>query len=258
MIPMLSDSHTHLDHYTGNEIAGMVQRARDAGVGIIINVGTTIQTSRKAIALAAANDIVYAGVGIHPSDITSPFTDTDYATLRDLALSHPKVVCIGETGLDFMPGSPDRSWQTRSFREHIRLAKELRKPVDFHARGAEHDILPVLRQEHAGDVGAIWHYFLYDANKAEEAIALGFYISLAKPLLREPGLQEAVKAIPIERIVLETDSYPQPFKKNPARRTEPAHVQLVAQKLAELKSLSVADVSSITTANLRRALRLSP
>jgi TatD DNase family protein len=152
---------------------------------------------------------------------------------------------------------PDRAWQIESFRRHIRLAKELRKPLDFHARGAEHDILGVLRQEHAADVGAIWHYFLYDAKKAEEALSLGFYISLAKPLLREPILQEAVKAIPIERIVLETDSYPQPFKKNPARRTEPAHVLQVAEKLAEIKGLPLSEIAEITTANLKRALRLT-
>ncbi len=254
---MLCDSHTHLDHYSDEDVAGMVQRAREAGVGLIINVGTTIETSRKAIENAKSYDVVYAGVGIHPSDVKAPFSEADYSTLRTLAMSHPKVVCIGETGLDFMPGSPDRSWQIESFRQHIRLAKELRKPIDFHARGAEHDILGVLRLEHAGDVGAIWHYFLYDAAKAEEAIALGFYISLAKPLLREPGLQEAAKAIPIERIVLETDSYPQPFKKNPIRRTEPSHVLQVAEKLAELKGLTASEVANITTANLKRALRLA-
>jgi TatD DNase family protein len=190
-------------------------------------------------------------------DLAAPFTDDDYATLRDLALSHPKVVCIAETGLDFLDTSPDLAWQDRAFREHIRLAREVDKTIDFHAREAHDVILDVLRQEKAAETGAIWHYFLGDAEKAREAVDLGLYISLAKPLLRDPELVEAVKGVPLERIVLETDTYPQPWKKNPARRTEPSHVTQVAKKVAEIWGRSPDEVAQITTANLNRALRLS-
>ncbi len=253
---MLADSHTHLDQFSDDEIAGMVARARDAGVEMIVAVGTTVASSRRIIDLADRYEPVYADVGIHPMDLKAPFTDDDYATLRDLALSHPKVVCIAETGLDFLDTSPDRVWQDRAFREHIRLARELGKAIDFHAREAHDVILDVLRDEKAAEAGAIWHYFLGDAAKAREAIDLGFYISLAKPLLREPELVVAVKDIPLERIVLETDTYPQPWKKNPERRTEPSHVTQVAEKVAEIWGRSPDEVAQITTANLKRALRL--
>ncbi len=254
---MLCDSHTHLDQFTDHEVAVLVQRARDAGVGMIVNVGSTLESSQRGIDLAARYEIMYAGVGMHPMDLKRPFSDADGEVLRRMALSSPKVVCISETGLDFLPTSPDRAWQDHAFREHIRLARELHKPIDFHAREAYDAILPLLREEHASDAGAVWHYFEASLPLAEEAMAMGFYISLAKPLLRLPELQAVVKTLPMERIVLETDSYPQPWKKNPLMRTEPSHVVQVAAKVAELKGLTVEEVADITTRNLKRALRLA-
>ena len=253
---MLCDSHTHLDQFTADEVEAMVGRAKEASVGVIVAVGSTLTSSREVIRLAETYDIVYAGVGLHPMDLKAPFTETDYAALRGLALSSPRVVCISETGLDFLPTSPDRGWQEHAFREHIRLARELGKPLDFHAREAYDVILDVLRQEKADETGAIWHYFQGDEGKAHEAMEMGVYLSMAKPLLRLPELQEVARGLPMERIVLETDSYPQPWKKNPIRRTEPAHVRQVAEKLAELKGLTVEEVAAATTANLKRALRM--
>ena len=253
---MLCDSHTHLDQFTEDEVDAMVGRAKEAGVAVIVAVGSTLDSSREAIRLAERYDIVYAGVGLHPMDLTAPFTESDYTALRDLALSSPRVVCISETGLDFLPTSPDRGWQEHAFREHIRLARELGKPLDFHVREAYDVILDLMREEKAEELGAIWHYFHGDQRKAQEAMGMGFYLSLAKPLLREPELQEVARGLPMERIVLETDSYPQPWKKNPVRRTEPAHVRQVAEKVAELKGLTMEEVASVTTANLKRALRM--
>ena len=254
---MLADSHTHLDLFTDDELEAMVSRAEAAGVGMIVCVGSTIESSRRAVELARRFDSVYAGVGMHPMDLKAAFTDGDYRALKSLAESSDKVVCVSETGLDFLDTSPDRGWQMEALRGHVRLAKELGKPLDFHAREAYDEILGVLKAEGAEETGAIWHYFLGDAEKAAEAIALGFYISLAKPLLLRPELAEAAKHIPLDRIVLETDSYPQPWKKNPARRTEPSHLPLVAEKLADLKGVGVADIEAATTANLKRALRLA-
>ena len=146
---MLSDSHTHLDQFSDFEVDAMVERARLAEVGLIVAVGSTLDSSRKAIGLAEKYDIVYAGVGYHPMDLAAPFTEADYASLRQLALSSPKVLCISETGLDFLPTSPDPSWQEHAFREHIRLAKELGKPLDFHARESYDVILELMREEKA-------------------------------------------------------------------------------------------------------------
>ena len=253
---MLCDSHTHLDLFAEEELESMLERAREADVGFILTVGTTLASSRRALELAHEHDVVYAGVGLHPMDLTGPFTQEDYAALRGMALSGPKLLCIGETGLDFQERSPDRGWQEDSFRQHIRLAREVGKPIDFHARGADDAVLEVLREERAGEVGAIWHYFQADLARAQEALGLGLYLSLAKPLLLQPELQEVVRAIPMDRIVLETDSYPQPWKKNPIRRTEPSHVRLVAEKVAELKGLALEEVATATTANLKKVLRI--
>ncbi|MEE9285383.1 MAG: TatD family hydrolase [Dehalococcoidia bacterium] len=253
---MLCDSHTHLDLFSDQELEVMVRRAEEAGVGMIVAVGSTLASSRRALELARRYPIVYAGVGIHPMDLAGPFTDADYAALKELAQSDSKVVCISETGLDFLETSPDRSWQEASFRGHIRLARELGKPIDFHSRRADEAVLAVLREERAGEVGAIWHYFESDRAMAEKALGMGLYLSLAKPLLHKPHLEEVVKALPMERLVLETDSYPQPWKKNPVRRTEPAHVRMVAEKVAAIKGLTLDEVAAVTTANLQRALRL--
>lgn len=251
---MFCDSHTHLDQFSDIEVGEIVTRANDEGVEIIVAVGSTFDSSRRALCLAERFPSVYAGVGLHPMDLNAPFCDDDYELLRGLALSHPKVVCISETGLDYLPTSPDRGWQEASFREHIRLARDVKKPLDFHSRDANDVILGVLHQEKVEEVGAIWHYFQGDQYQADEALGMGLYLSLAKPLLRLEELQRVAKSLPMERIVLETDSYPQPWKKNPAMRTEPAHVIQVAQKIAELKELTIGDVAAATTANLKRVL----
>ena len=254
---MLCDSHTHLDLFTDEELDGMVARAEQAGVGMIVAVGSTLASSRRVLELAGRYEIVYAGVGVHPMDVAEPLTDADFATLRELALSSGKVVCISETGLDFLETSPDRGWQEESFRGHIRLAKELGKPIDFHSRQADDAVLTVMREEKAEEAGAIWHYFQSDAETALQALELGCYLSLAKPLLHKPELAPVVRELPMERLVLETDSYPQPWKKNPIRRTEPAHVRMVAEKVAEIKGLTLEEVATVTTANLRRALKMA-
>ena len=129
-----------------------------------------------------------------------------------------------------------------------------------HSREADDDTLRLLNEEGASEVGGAWHYFQGDLRLAEQVLSLGFYISLAKPLLRIPELQAAVEQLPLSRIVIETDSYPQPFKKNPIRRTEPWHLPQVAERLAELQRTDVETVAATTTANYLRMLggRISP
>lgn len=251
---MLCDSHTHIDQFTDEEVEVIVRDAEAAGVGMIIDVGTTLTSCLRAIELSGRYDIVYAAVGLHPQDLQHAITADELDAMRDMARGCPKVACVGETGLDFQAASPDRTWQEEAFRAHIRLARELGKPIGFHAREAQDEILAMMREERAEEAGAIWHYFEYSAEKAREALDMGFYLSLAKPLLRLADLQETVKGIPLERIVLETDSYPQPWKENPAARTVPAHVAQVAAKVAAIKGVSVAEVARVTTENLRRAL----
>jgi TatD DNase family protein len=255
---ILGDSHTHLDEYPPEEIPGILERARDAQVGLIVCAGTTIASSRACIGLAEKHDVFLAGVGIHPMQVEGPVDEEVYSTLHDLAASSPKVVCVSEVGLDFLPESPDRELQYQAFREQIRLARQLNLPVIFHSRESHAEVLRTLREERAYEVGGVMHYFQADEATAREAIESGFYVSLARPLLRLPELQEVVRKLPLENIVLETDAAPQPFKKYRHNWTEPWHVKGVAEKLAELKGVTPEEVAQVTTSNLTRLLKLDP
>lgn len=253
---MLCDAHTHLSEYSPEELGPVLQRASDAGVGLIVAAGTTIQSSQACVALAEAHREVLAGVGVHPTELRGALDATTMDALRALARCTPKAVCISEVGLDFLPTSPPWELQLDAFRLQLRLALELGLPVIFHSRDSHSEVLRVLREERAGRVGGAMHYFQSDLRTAHEAMDAGFHVSLAKPLLRLPELQEVAKALPLERIVLETDAAPQPWKKHRRNWTEPAHVRLVAEKLAELKGVPTAEVAAITTSNLRRLLKL--
>ena len=244
----LSDSHTHLEEYSPEELPQVIQRAREAGVGRIITAGSTIESSRAAIGIAESHQNIYAGVGIHPMEVTEALTDETMHQLRRLATSSDKVLVVSEPGLDYLKGKAPKELQQQMFREHIRLARELQLAVIFHCREAYWDCLRILREEHAYEVGAVMHYFVGDQRIAEASIDLGIYISLATPILYLPHLQKIAQNIPMEYMVLETDSFPQPWKKSPL---EPAQVRQVAEKVAELRGLSLEEVAAQTTANLK-------
>ena len=254
--PLLGDCHTHLDHYGPDEMPAILERAREVGVGFIVCAGTTLDSTRVCIKLSQQYDMLYAGVGIHPMQANEPVDENTYAELETLAKDSPKVVCISEVGLDFLPNSPEHGIQYQVFREHIRLARSLKLPIIFHSRESHPQVFQTLREERAGEVGGVMHYFQGDEPTAREAIDCGFFISLARPLLRLPELQEVAKAIPLENIVLETDAAPQPFKKYRHNWTEPRHVHTVAQQLAELKGLTLEEVAEVTTRNLTNLLGL--
>ena len=251
---MFIDCHVHLDPFTDSEVGEILSRARRVGVRVVISAGTTIESSRRSLELSARFPGLFSGVGIHPMDIREAFSEATYSTLRDLALSTEKVVVMSEVGLDFMEGAPDRAIQYPAFREQIRLARELALPVVFHSRESHDEVFRVLREERAFDVGGVMHYFQGDFRTAQKVMDLGFYISLARPLLRLPYLQETAVKVPLESIVLETDAAPQPFKSKRENWTEPRHVASVAQTLAELKGLDVEEVERVTTSNMRKVL----
>ena len=252
---MLIDSHSHLDEFPAGELDGVLIRAQLAGVGAIVLAGTTLESSEECVSLATRNPLLLAGVGIHPMEVTGPIDDIIYRQLRDKATSSPRVVAISETGLDFDKGAPDLSIQYQAFREQIRLAIELHLPVIFHSReipgqpDLHNEVLKVLRQEQGWRVGGSMHYFQGNARDAGVCIELGMYISLAKPLLMQPQLQEIATSLPMESIVLETDTYPQIFKAKRENWTEPKDVREVAKKLAELKGITLEEVEEATTTN---------
>ena len=251
---MLIDCHAHLDSYQDEEVSEVLERGRSAGVAFVISAGTTLPSSERSIDLSSKFADFFSGVGIHPMDIRAPFDDRTYSHLRRLAVSSEKALVISEIGLDFMEGAPDRARQYTAFREQIRLARELGYPIVFHSREAHAEVFRILREERAYEVGGVMHYFQGDLDTAKQAIDLGFYISLARPLLRYTYLQEVARAVPLKHIVLETDAAPQPFKAKRENWTEPRHTRVIAERLAELKQTSLEEIEFVTSRNIRSLL----
>ena len=250
----LIDSHAHI---YGKEFhadfAEMLQRAADAGVSHIITVGADLESSRQACDLAARYEQIHCAVGIHPHD-ADRVTDKCYEVVRELATQHPKVVAIGEIGLDFYRDRSPRDVQETVFRRFIRLARELSLPVIVHDRDAHDRVMAILREEKADEVGGVLHCFSGDLAMARECVEMGFFISIPGTVTfpSNESLREVVRGIKIEHLLLETDCpYLSPVPHR-GKRNEPAHVRLTAEKVAELKGLSLYDVGRITSFNTRR------
>ena len=247
----LIDCHSHLDGFDDPEVGLILDRASAAGVGAVVTAGTTLESSRRAVRLAADNPGLLAAVGLHPQDLAGPMTGEAESALIALAASD-RVVAVSEIGLDFQDSSPDRAVQFDAFRRQIGMARELELPIVFHSRLADRDTLRVLREERGFEVGGAMHYFQGDERTAREAIDLGFWVSLARPLLRLEGLRSVAAQLPMEWIVLETDAYPQPFKRDRSRWTEPRHAAEIAAELAGLRDTDAAEVARATTSNALR------
>jgi TatD DNase family protein len=254
----LIDSHAHI---YGKEFTAdfdeMLHRAADAGVETIIVVGADLESSIQATELAQKHPNIYAAVGIHPHD-ASRVTDACYKLIIDLAQNCPKVVAIGEIGLDFYRDRSPRPDQEKVFRRFIQVARELKLPLIIHDRDAHERIMTILREEGAADVGGVLHCFSGDLQMAKECIDLGFYVSIPGTVTypKNATLHEVVKGLKTENMLVETDCpylSPVPYR---GKRNEPAYVRLAAEKVAELKGLSLGDVARITTVNCEKLFRL--
>lgn len=247
---VLIDSHAHIYYrdYAGDFDAMMI-RAAEAGVGAMIVVGTDIESSRESVKLAEQYPHLYAAVGIHPHD-AGRVTDACYDVIRTLALSSPKVVAIGEIGLDFYRDRSPRDQQETVFRRCIQLAIELDKPVIVHDRDAHERVMEILREEsiHRG----VLHCYSGDAIMAAEAVRIGFYISIPGTITYPSNeiLRDVVRKITIDRMLLETDCPYLPPVPHRGKRNEPSYLRITAEKVAELKGLSLEDVARITTKNV--------
>tara|TARA_Y100000588_G_scaffold89504_1_gene96005 strand:- start:3398 stop:4192 length:795 start_codon:yes stop_codon:yes gene_type:complete len=251
---LLIDCHAHLADYEPTEIPNILNRANAAGVGAIISAGTNIQSSSRCIDLAINYPSIFAGIGIHPSDLENALTDSEINKLYDFAKSNEKVVVMSEIGLDFQSHSPDRKIQYDAFRQQIRIARELNLPIVFHSRNAHSETFRLLKEERGYEVGGVMHYFQGDLSIAKSAIDLGFHISIAKPLLRLEELQKTVKNLPLNSMVIETDCYPQPFKSKRTLWTEPRHLKEIVEKISELKNENIQTMEIILQNNIFNVL----
>ena len=250
----LVDSHAHLDggKFT-NDLDEVIQRAAENGVEYILTVGCDLESSRKSIDLALRYPNIYAAVGIHPHDATTASSDALNA-LRQMATSIDKVVAIGETGLDFFRDHSPRPVQREAFRQQIRLARELNLPLIIHDRDAHDEVVNILKEERAVEVGGVLHCFSGDLKMARACIELGFYISFPGTLTypKNDALKEVAKALPIDVTMVETDCPYLTPQKWRGKRNEPAYVRSTAEYLAEIKGLTFDDVARVTSLNTHR------
>jgi TatD DNase family protein len=254
---MYFDTHAHLDLEPLCDAEGeVVRRAREARVSRIVTIGIDPESSEKAVAIAHRHGGVYAAVGLHPHD-ASALSGTLLARLEELSRCD-KVVGIGETGLDFYRDRSPRDAQRAAFREQIRLARRRSLPVIVHDRDAHDEILSILSEENAAETGGIIHCFSGDYETARRAIGMNFLISVPGAITyKGSGTQvEAVRKIPLEKLLIETDSpflAPLPHR---GRANEPAYVPLVARKIAEIKGVSAEDVGRVTALSALRIFRI--
>jgi len=250
---MLIDTHAHLDDEKfKDDVADVIANAAAHGIDYIINPASNLASSQAAVQLAQTYDSVYAAVGVHPHDATG-LDETVMQQLRVLARC-PKVVAIGEIGLDYYYDFSPRDVQKVAFRQQIRLAKELGLPIVVHDRDAHGDVLQILREEDAGQAGGVLHCFSGSVEMAMECLKMGFYLSFGGPVTFKNArrLPEVAAAVPLSKILVETDSpylTPEPYR---GRRNEPAYVRHVAAKIAEIKGVDLGVLARITTENARR------
>ncbi len=253
---MLVETHAHLyfDKFDDDR-EEVIRRAHGAGVEKIINIGIDIASSQQCIALAESHEGLFASVGIHPND-AGQLDAAALARLRELT-AHEKVVAIGEIGLDFYWNTWPADEQERAFRTQLRLARELGLPVVIHNRDAGPAIVNVLRSEQGGGLTGVFHCFSENAGIAEQVLELGFYISFTGNLtFKKSALPEIARLVPLERLMLETDCpflSPEPKR---GRRNEPAYVRYIAEKLAEIKGVTPAQIATATTASAHRLFAL--
>ncbi|WP_410512948.1 TatD family hydrolase [Paenibacillus sp. BR2-3] len=247
---LLFDTHTHLDAPEFDEDREeIIARAVEAGVSKMINIGFNRETIPTTMKLAESYDYIYAAVGWHPVDAIN-MTESDLDWIASLC-SHEKVVAIGEIGLDYHWDTSPKDVQQRVFRQQIGMARELGMPIAIHNRDAHEDVVRILREEKANEIGGVMHSFSGSWETAKMCLDLGFHLSFGGPITfknaRVP--KEVLAQTPMDRLLIETDSpylTPHPFR---GKRNESAHVKLVAEAAAEIKGITWEKMAEITYAN---------
>ncbi|HVC60432.1 MAG TPA: TatD family hydrolase [Acetobacteraceae bacterium] len=254
---MLIDSHCHLDYFTPAELPAVLARAATAGVGEMVTIGTTLEQSARLPAMVEAHPNLWCTVGVHPhhaAEAPIPAPETLAAMTQ-----HPKVIGIGESGLDYFYDRAPRDVQRHNFRAHVRAARLAGVPLAIHARDADADIAAILQDERdtGGDFAFLLHCFSSSRRLAEAGLALGGYISFSGILTfpKSSELRDIARDIPAQRLLVETDApylAPVPLR---GKRNEPAYVAHTARVLAELRFMTPDALADLTTANFRRLFR---
>ena len=255
---MIFDTHAHYDDEAfDQDREAVLQKIREDGVGMIADIGADIASSKKAMELSERYDFIYAVVGVHPSEV-EPMQPSDIAWLREMA-KKPKVVAIGEIGLDYHYEEPERELQKKWFKAQLELAKEVKLPVSIHSREAAQDTLTIMQQMDMQETGGVIHCFSYGWEMAKIYLDMGFYLGIGGVVTFKNAkkLIEVVQKAPLERIVLETDGpylAPEPFR---GKRNMSSYLTYVAEKIAELKEITPEEVIQITEQNAKGLYHIS-
>ena len=247
---MFIDSHCHIDFPDFSEgVLPLLENMREAQVDAALCVSVNLENFPRVLAVAEAHPNLYASVGVHPDHDAG--RDPDVDELVALA-RHPRVVAIGETGLDYYRmAREDVDWQRARFRTHIRAAKQAGKPLIIHTRSAADDTLSIMMEENAQQAGGVMHCFTESWAVAEAALAMGFYISFSGIVTFKSAkdLKDVARHVPLERMLIETDSpylAPMPHR---GKRNEPAYVRHVAEEIANLRGIPLEQVAAATSRN---------
>ncbi|MGE8140139.1 TatD family hydrolase [Bacillus safensis] len=250
---MLFDTHAHLNAEQYNEdLEQVIERAKSEKVEKIVVVGFDRPTITRAMELIEEYDFIYAAIGWHPVDAID-MTDEDLAWIKDLS-QHEKVVAIGEMGLDYYWDKSPKDVQKEVFRRQIALAKEVKLPIVIHNRDATEDVVTILKEEGAAEVGGIMHCFTGSLETAKACMEMNFYISFGGPVTFKNAKKpkEVVKEIPSDKLLIETDCpylTPVPFR---GKRNEPSYVKYIAEQIAELREISFEELAELTTKNAKK------
>ncbi len=248
---MFFDTHTHLDDEKfDTDRDELIASFKDEGLTLTVNIGANIKTSKNSIKLAEKYDFIYASVGVHPNDV-GDMTESDLEQLEEWA-KHPRVVAIGEIGLDYHYDEPDPEIQKVWFERQLLLAQKLNMPYIIHDRDAHADVLEIIKR--VGYFNGVMHCFSGSAEMARQVTDLGMYVSIAGQVTfkNAPKVQAVAQTVPLDKLLIETDSpylTPEPFR---GKRNNSAYVKYTAQKIAELRGMDVAEIARITMENGKR------
>lgn len=254
---MIFDTHAHYDDeaFDGDRDSLLASLPKQ-GIETVVNIGASIRTTKNTLKLMEAYPFVYGAVGVHPSD-TAELDEEKLEWLREAA-GKPKVVAIGEIGLDYYWDEPDRAVQKRWFDRQLDLAREVKLPVVIHSRDAAQDTLEMMKAAHAEDLGGVIHCFSYGVEMAREYLNMGFYLGIGGVLTFKNAkkLKEVVEYMPMERMVLETDCPYLAPEPNRGKRNSSLNLPYVVEAVSRIKGISPQEVMQITNQNARRMYRL--
>jgi TatD DNase family protein len=254
---MIFETHAHYDDEAFNDDRDeLLLSMKQNGIGYIVNVGASLESTRQSIELARKYPFVYAAAGVHPNE-TGELNEENFKWLEAQCMDE-KVVAVGEIGLDYYWDEPDHDTQKKWFIRQLELAGRIKKPVIIHSREAAKETYDIIAGQKTTDIGGIIHCYSYSPEMALDYVGMGFYIGIGGVVTFKNGrkMKEVVEALPMDKIVMETDSPYLSPEPNRGKRNSSLNLVYVAQKIAEIKNLTYEEVVEITTINALKAYRL--